>query len=141
MRWLLLQTRVDMKRDDIVVDGTPLLRGPARKYYFLVNKPNGFICSSVDTRGTNKRVLDLFKPFFSELEEKLPEGAIMPRLYTIGRLDVATTGLIMVTNDGEFAQLISHPSSQITKEYYVTSDKVVKGSLRLRNLYAPSFSC
>mmetsp|Transcript_7581 Transcript_7581/g.27881 ORF Transcript_7581/g.27881 Transcript_7581/m.27881 type:complete len:319 (+) Transcript_7581:725-1681(+) len=127
----LPQTRVHPGKDEISVDGTPLQRGRARKYYFLVNKPNGFICSNVDTRGTSKRVVDLLQPFLDELRQKLPEDAMLPRLYTVGRLDVATTGLIIVTNDGAFSQLISHPSSQITKEYYVTSDKpVTKAQLR-----------
>ncbi|XP_039829308.1 putative ribosomal large subunit pseudouridine synthase SVR1, chloroplastic isoform X3 [Panicum virgatum] len=58
-------------------------------------------------------------------QNKIQPGLPKPRLFTVGRLDVATTGLIIVTNDGEFAQKLAHPSSNVTKEYVVTIDGAV----------------
>jgi 23S rRNA pseudouridine2605 synthase len=75
------------------------------KLYFMLNKPAGLICSSV--RPGNKRiVLDLFHEYNC-------------RLFTVGRLDRDTTGLILITNDGHFSQQVIHPSSNIIKEYLV----------------------
>ncbi|XP_057464093.1 putative ribosomal large subunit pseudouridine synthase SVR1, chloroplastic isoform X2 [Actinidia eriantha] len=67
-------------------------------------------------------------------QDKRNPGQPKPRLFTVGRLDVATTGLIIVTNDGEFAQKLSHPSTNLSKEYIVAIDGVVNK----RNLIAIS---
>lgn len=88
--------------DRITVDG----RGVKLKktqYYFILNKPKGYVCSAKPTLGQNS-VMSLFK----EVRE---------RLFTVGRLDKDTTGLILVTNDGDFANRIMHPSFGIQKEY------------------------
>jgi 23S rRNA pseudouridine2605 synthase len=100
----LPQTLVSLKNDTIVVDGKPI-SGEEKKVYYLLNKPKGYICTN-KRPGTKKIVLDLF-PASSE------------RLFTIGRLDRDTTGLLLVTNDGHFAQKVIHPSSNIQKEYLV----------------------
>lgn len=57
-----------------------------------------------------------------------------PRLFTVGRLDVATTGLIIVTNDGDFAQSLAHPSSELSREYIAT----IEGGVHRRHLIAIS---
>nr|GEX33292.1 U-box domain-containing protein 14 [Tanacetum cinerariifolium] len=62
-----------------------------------------------------KSVISLFDDYMKSWDKRNP-GQPKPRLFTVGRLDVATTGLIIVTNDGEFAQRISHPSSGLSKE-------------------------
>ena len=54
------------------------------------------------------------------------QKALPPRLFTVGRLDVASHGLILVTNDGHWAQKVIHPSAGVTKEYIVLADKAVK---------------
>ncbi len=98
------QTLVDWDKDRITVDEA-LVGGEQNKLYFMLNKPAGYLCSNV--RPGNKRiVLDLF-PEHSE------------RLFTVGRLDRDTTGLLIVTNDGHFANRMIHPSSNVTKEYIV----------------------
>jgi 23S rRNA pseudouridine2605 synthase len=98
------QTLIDWKNDEITVDGVKVT-GEERKLYFLLNKPAGYLCTNV--RPGNKRiVLDLF----SEPSE---------RLFTVGRLDRDTIGLLIVTNDGLFANRIIHPSSNVDKEYIV----------------------
>ncbi|MEM1282665.1 MAG: pseudouridine synthase [Chlamydiota bacterium] len=98
---LLPQTMVE-KTDNIKVDGYPL-PSIEKKVYYLLNKPPGYLCSNSSHRG-EKIVIDLF--------EKCPY-----RLFTVGRLDKETTGLLIVTNDGHFAQRVIHPSADIEKEY------------------------
>ncbi len=104
------QTMVDPKIDRITVRDQPIAQKEDKVYYML-NKPKGFLCS---TRGSSqsKLVLDLF----------MEEGH---RLFTAGRLDKDTMGLIIVTNDGHFANQIIHPSANIQKEYLVKTDQEV----------------
>lgn len=106
---LLPQTMVDDK-DKITVKGEPL-GGSESKVYFLLNKPAGYICSNLKTN-TNKIVLDLF-----------PD--VKERIFTIGRLDKDTQGLLILTNDGHFANSVIHPSADIHKEYLVKTDAEV----------------
>ncbi|XP_059457158.1 putative ribosomal large subunit pseudouridine synthase SVR1, chloroplastic [Corylus avellana] len=116
------QTRVDPARDIIYVNGNRLPKRQPPKVYLALNKPKGYICSSGDKE--SKSVLSLFDDFWTNWGKRNP-GLPKPRLFTVGRLDVATTGLIIVTNDGDFAQRLSHPSSNLTKEYIVAIDGVV----------------
>lgn len=100
---LLPQTMVD-ESDHIECQGERIKKKES-KVYFILNKPESYLCSPrADGRG--KLVLDLFKGFNL-------------RLFTIGRLDRDTTGLLLVTNDGHFANRVIHPSSNIQKEYVV----------------------
>ena len=98
-----LGQRADAAHDRITVDGTPL---PVREglVYYLVNKPPGAICSAAGGRG-RRSVLDL-----------VPEA---PRVFTVGRLDVASGGLIVLTNDGDLAYHLTHPAFGVEKEYVV----------------------
>ena len=98
------QTLVSLKEDAICVEKRKIA-AEEPKLYFLLNKPKGYICSNARV-GTKKIVRDLF-------------GAVPERLFTVGRLDRETTGLLIVTNDGHFANQVIHPSSNITKEYLV----------------------
>lgn len=104
------QTQVDLKVDTITVRDEPI-EGVESKVYYLLNKPVGCICSA---RGNSQSrlVLDLFKD----------EGH---RLFTVGRLDKDTGGLLIVTNDGHFANEVIHPSANIQKEYLVKTDQEV----------------
>ncbi len=101
------QTLVDLKTDKIAVDGEPILREEPLAYY-LLNKPAGYVCTQA-RRASERLVLDL-------IEDK------SERLFTVGRLDKATGGLIIVTNDGDFANQVIHPSSNISKEYLAKVD-------------------
>lgn len=104
------ETHVDASIDKIVIDGVELSTVPSKVYYIL-NKPKGFICSNV--RPNNKKIVtDLFK-------------GVPYRLFTVGRLDRDTTGLLIVTNDGHFANQVIHPSANLTKEYLVRVNKEV----------------
>ena len=113
---LVPQTLVSLEKDDITVDGEPLKR-EQEKVYFMVNKPKGYICSSARV-GSKKLVVDLF-------------GHLNYRLFTVGRLDRDTTGLLIVTNDGHFAQDVIHPSKGQTKEYLIkTSQEITADHLK-----------
>jgi 23S rRNA pseudouridine2605 synthase len=100
---LLPQHHIDWKSDRITVDGQGV-RAEQKKIYYMLNKPLGFICTSVRP-GKKAIVLDLFPN--------------TERLFTVGRLDRETTGLLLVTNDGHFANKVIHPSSNVIKEYIV----------------------
>lgn len=116
------QTKVDPARDMIYVNGNRLPKKLPPKVYLALNKPKGYICSSGEKE--TKSVMTLFDDYLKSWNRKYP-GQPKPRLFTVGRLDVATTGLIIVTNDGEFAQKVSHPSSNLSKEYIATIEGVV----------------
>ena len=87
----------------IAIDGEPIKL--EKLVYFAVNKPKGYLCSNEDP-DNRPRVVDL-----------LPE--IPQRVYTIGRLDEASTGLILLTNDGELANKLTHPKFGVEKRYEV----------------------
>lgn len=95
-----LGTKVSYE-DSIVVDGT-LLKKETNKEYYLLNKPRGII-SSVSDDKDRKTVVDLIDTD--------------TRIYPVGRLDYDTTGLILLTNDGELTNILSHPSNNIEKTY------------------------
>lgn len=94
---------VDPASDKVVVDGTPVR--PARRRYFLVHKPKGVVCTTRDPAG-RVRAVDLLPP----LREKL---------FPVGRLDEDSSGLLLMTNDGELAQRVTHPRYGVPKLYRV----------------------
>jgi 23S rRNA pseudouridine2605 synthase len=96
-----LGSRVDAATQEIRVDGQPLPR--TKICYYAVNKPVGVVCTNSDPSG-RPRVIDM-----------LPSEDV--RLFTIGRLDLNSDGLILVTNDGELANLLTHPRYGVEKTY------------------------
>jgi 23S rRNA pseudouridine2605 synthase len=108
---LLPQTLVDSEKDRITVRGRKITIQES-KVYFLLNKPAGYVCTTVEKKMGAKRVLD----FFSHLPY---------RLFTAGRLDQNTSGLIFVTNDGLFANRAIHPSFNRTKEYLAKTEQEI----------------
>ena len=84
--------------------------------YVLLNKPAGYVCSSKDEKG-RKTAASLLLPFYQE------------RLYNVGRLDMFSSGLLIFTNDGHFASRLSHPSSQVEKEYIIDTSTPLPRSL------------
>lgn len=97
--------------DDIVIDGIKL--EAEDKEYFLFNKPRGVITSTSDDK-KRKTVMDYFDT--------------NKRLYPVGRLDYDTTGALIVTNDGEFANLMMHPSHRIDKIYIAKLEGIIDGT-------------
>ena len=93
------------KGDVVTCEGKPV-QIQERLVYVLLNKPKNVITTTEDDRG-RPTVLDIVDPHFPE------------RLYPVGRLDRDTTGLLLLTNDGDLAQKLSHPSHQIQKQYRV----------------------
>jgi 23S rRNA pseudouridine2605 synthase len=106
---LVPQTLVDFENDKIFVDGSSI-RKEEKKIAYVFNKPVGVICSSAHV-GAKKIAIDFF-----------PKDM---RLFTVGRLDRDTSGLLIVTNDGQLSQEIIHPSKNIIKEYLVKTDKEI----------------
>ncbi len=98
-----LGTKVDPDKDIVLVDGQRLEIQP--KHYYLFNKPKGVITTSSDDQG-RATVMDYFK------KEK-------DRIYAVGRLDQNTEGLLIMTNDGELANILMHPSKMVDKTYEV----------------------
>ncbi len=99
------EDKADPEKDIITLDGKVLAKQEEKKVYFVLNKPKGYLCTN-EKKGKTKIVCDLF-------------SSIPCRLFTVGRLDKDTTGLILVTNDGNFTQKVIHPSNELTKEYLV----------------------
>lgn len=99
-----LGVKVNPAADDVLVDGA--LIKSKRKLYVALNKPVRYVSSRIDPRG------------------RLTVGELLPKewrnLYTVGRLDYMTEGLLFLTNDGEFALRITHPRYGVRKKYHAT---------------------
>lgn len=97
-------TRISPQRDIISVDGKPV-SAPAKHVYVLLHKPVGYVSTAYDPQ-RRQTVLDL-----------LPEELRRLRLYPVGRLDLDTSGLLLLTNDGDFALRMTHPRYSMQKHY------------------------
>ena len=109
-----LGTKVNSKKDEIKVDDKVI--SSEKKVYILLNKPTGYI-TTVDDPENRKTVLDLI--------ENIPQ-----RIYPVGRLDQDTSGLLLLTNDGQLTYKLTHPSFEINKRYMV----VVEGKIGDKDL-------
>ena len=102
-----LGTKIDPARDQVRVDGRVVQVMPAEaqeKVYFLLNKPTGFLTTTKDDRG-RRTVMDLVR------------AASAARIYPVGRLDYDAEGALLLTNDGELANLLTHPRYHVPKTY------------------------
>lgn len=99
-----LGTKADGTVDKITVDGKPLQRAE-KKLYFLLYKPAGYVTTMKDPEG---------RPIVTSLLKEVRE-----RVYPVGRLDYNTEGLLLVTNDGVWANRLAHPRHEVEKEYHV----------------------
>ena len=104
-----LGDKVDPEKDTVTVYGKKVLAAE-KKLYFAVNKPKNYVVSKRDPGG-RKTVFEL-----------LPED-VRTKVWNVGRLDVDTEGLIILTNDGELTQELSHPKYEHEKEYEVTTQE------------------
>jgi len=98
-----LGVKVDLERDKVEFEGKPV--ATQKKDYLALNKPPGYLCTT-DDQFNRPKVIDLIK------DKTL-------KLYPVGRLDFDTEGLLILTNDGEFAYRLIHPSHQVPKVYFV----------------------
>jgi 23S rRNA pseudouridine2605 synthase len=108
-------TRVDPEGDRIEVDGAVVGVRPDLVHY-LLNKPAGVVTTAADPQG-RRTVVDLVPP--------------SPRVFPVGRLDADTEGLLVLTNDGDLAQRVAHPSHRVDKEYLAEVEgRPTRGALR-----------
>lgn len=103
-------TKVDPEKDVVFVNGKRVEAG-SEKVYYILNKPVGYVTTSSDPFG-RKKVIDL-----------VPND---PRVYPIGRLDYDTSGLLILTNDGEFTHKLTHPRFEKEKEYAIVAKATKK---------------
>src|SRR5262245_17655001 len=99
-----LGTKADPERDDVRVDGRRISRAPERRY-LLMNKPRGVVSTRTDPQH-RKTVIDL-----------LVLAGIKGYFYPVGRLDAESEGLILLTNDGDFAEKVTHPRYELDRTY------------------------
>lgn len=106
-----LGDKADVNIDEIKVDGK-ILPSIDKKVYIMLNKPKGYVCTLSDEKG-RKNVTELVK-------------SLGTRVYPVGRLDMYSEGLLLLTNDGDFANRVMHPSHEITKTYltWVTGEDI-----------------
>ncbi len=107
-----LGTQINEKKDKVTVEGR-VIKLPSSFVYIKLNKPKGYACTANDEKG-RKTIYQLI-----DTEE---------RLFSIGRLDYDTEGLILLTNDGNFANQVAHPRYEMEKEYKVTAEGEIKES-------------
>lgn len=107
-----LGARVDPERQKVELDGRPVRAEPHRTY--LADKPRGILCTSFDPEG---------RPTIVEWAAQMGADPNL-RLYTIGRLDYDSEGLILLTNDGALAQAFAHPRHHVEKEYRAWVDRL-----------------
>jgi 23S rRNA pseudouridine2605 synthase len=107
---VILEPGYKMSTGDIVVVNGKKITPAKNLVYILMNKPKDFITTTEDERG-RKTVLDIIK------------NATKEKVYPVGRLDRNTSGVLLLTNDGDLTQKLTHPSNEIKKVYAVTLDK------------------
>ncbi len=112
-----LSYKVNEANDEVYLDGEKI--SVKRKLYFLLNKPQGVITSTEDEKN-RKTVVDLIK--------------VTERIYPIGRLDYNTTGVLILTNDGEFKNLLTHPTNHVPRVYEVSLDRYLSDEDRAKLL-------
>jgi len=103
---------VDAEKDAITVNGKKIR--PERKVYYLLNKPKGVICTSSDPQG-RKKAIDLVPA--------------RERIFCVGRLDIDSTGLIILTNDSELANRLTHPRYKLSKTYVAAVKGEIQGQV------------
>ncbi|RKN84625.1 pseudouridine synthase [Paenibacillus ginsengarvi] len=108
-----LGVKVDPAVDSIKVDGR--LINKQRNQYILFNKPKGVITSTTDPEGRS-----VVNDYLKDIKE---------RIYPVGRLDYDSEGLLLLTNDGELANLLTHPRHHVPKTYHATVEGVPHGDL------------
>lgn len=103
----------------VTVDGRPVTP-PTDKVYILLNKPDGVVSTTYDPQG-RRTVLDVLRDNPKQYQNLLQTV----RLYPVGRLDYHTTGLLLLTNDGDLTKKLTHPSTHVDKVYLATVDRPV----------------
>ena len=111
-----LGLRIDPERDEIIYNGKRILPPNSEKTYILLNKPRGIVTSLSDEKG-RATVINLL-------------SGLDARVYPVGRLDMDSDGLLLLTNDGELTNVLTHPRHEIPKIYHVD----IKGEVDAQTL-------
>ncbi len=106
--------KVDAAEDKVLLDGEPIKQ--QKKVYYMLNKPKGYVTTTLDEKN-RKTVMELVR---SDL-----------KIFPVGRLDFNTTGLLLLTNDGDFTNLLLHPNNKVPRIYRVALDKMLDEKDRL----------
>lgn len=112
-----LASIIDEEKDIVALDGEKIK--PKKKVYFLLNKPRGYVTTTDDEKGRRK-VTDLIKT--------------NQKIYPVGRLDYDTTGVLILTNDGDFTNFLTHPKNKIPRIYKASLNKKLMEEDRLKLL-------
>ena len=108
-----------VKEDDVVTYNNKYLEIEDQSIVYILNKPKGYVCTSKDPQNRLK-VIDLIDTNI--------------RLFTVGRLDRDTTGIILLTNDGDISNKLTHPRYNKEKKYYVKTKGRISSNVMLENL-------
>lgn len=100
---------IDAEQDEVTADGTPVVVA-VRARYLAMNKPTGVVVSAADPEH-RRTVFDLLPP-------EVRPGSAGTRIFAVGRLDMDTSGLLLLTSDGELANRLTHPRWKVAKEYH-----------------------
>jgi len=117
-----LGDKADLSTDQITLDEKPITAGPNRRTYIMLYKPRGYVTTLSDEKG-RKTVAQLVK-------------ACGSRVWPVGRLDMDSEGLLLMTDDGEFTNLMTHPRHETEKEYMVWVEGKITEE-KLKELSAP----
>ena len=117
-----LGEKIDTESDEIVYQGKTIKPEASSKVYVMLNKPRGIVCTASDEKGRDN-VTDLCR----EVKDRTGKRV---RVYPVGRLDMDSDGLLLLTNDGNLANKLTHPRHSIPKIYHVT----VKGKYSAEDL-------
>lgn len=109
-----LGDKADLERDVVALDGVPLARSMEHTY-LLLNKPRGYVTTLSDERG---------RPTVAQLT-----ADCSARVWPVGRLDLDSEGLLILTDDGDFTNLLTHPSHEMEKEYHVSVNGDIEAAL------------
>lgn len=110
-RTATIGTKIDPKTDLVVLGGKKIVITKQKPVYIMMNKPRGYLCALSDDRG-RKCVTELLK-------------GVKERVYPVGRLDLISEGILLLTNDGELTYRLTHPSHEIPKLYRVKVEGIV----------------
>lgn len=112
-----LSAKVDPSKDIVMLDGEKIVQ--KKHLYFLLNKPAGVVTTTSDEK-KRKTVIDLLN--------------VKEKVYPVGRLDYNTTGVLFITNDGDFANLLTHPKNNVPRVYEVKLDRPLLREDRIKLL-------
>ncbi|SJZ48677.1 pseudouridine synthase [Mycoplasmopsis verecunda] len=114
---IIITHNIDIDQNDIVKYNDEIIEFKDKYIYLALNKPQGYICANHDKN--NATVFDLLPEKYSRIKD----------IHTVGRLDKDTTGLLLITNDGELTHELLAPKKHVVKTYLVTVDKPLQNHL------------